>query len=157
MIRKEYCRCGPHPPQVISSRARPPLVPTRERASLAPSPRNSGVGHSGSWPPLHCMDPKTLHQRLLQAPHCTLRLSHLSVGGNAWGMEIVANSTCRSQALGTIVGHCSRVARATTPGPPPQPHGWVRLGFEVSRFPDFWRDGGTACADFPRGVEFVAL
>ena len=36
---------------------------------------------------------------------------------------------------------CSRVARATTPGPPPQPHGWVRLGFEVSRFPDFCEGG----------------
>ena len=26
LIKKEYCRCGPHPLQVISSRARPPLV-----------------------------------------------------------------------------------------------------------------------------------
>ena len=26
LIKKEYCRCGPHPPQVNSSRARPPLV-----------------------------------------------------------------------------------------------------------------------------------
>ena len=26
LIKKEYCRCGPHPPQVISPRARPPLV-----------------------------------------------------------------------------------------------------------------------------------
>ena len=25
-VKKEYCRCGPHPLQVISSRARPPLV-----------------------------------------------------------------------------------------------------------------------------------
>ena len=38
---------------------------------------------------------------------------------------------------GLLLAECSRVARATTPGPPPQPHGWVRLGFEVSRFPDF--------------------
>ena len=44
-----------------------------------------------------------------------------------------------------------------TPGPPPQPHGWVRLGFEVSRFPDFCEGGGLACADLPRGVEFGAL
>ena len=42
------------------------------------------------------------------------------------------------------------------PGPPPQPHGWVRLGLEVSRFPDFC-EGGLACADLPRGVEFGAL
>ena len=26
MIKKEYCRCGPHPLQVTSSRVRPPLV-----------------------------------------------------------------------------------------------------------------------------------
>ena len=26
MIKQEYCRCGPHPLQVTSSRARPPLV-----------------------------------------------------------------------------------------------------------------------------------
>ena len=29
---------------------------SRERAALAPFPRISGVGHSGSWPPLHCGD-----------------------------------------------------------------------------------------------------
>ena len=61
--------------------------------------------------------------------------------------------TCRSRVMVTIGADCSRVARATTPGPPPQPHGWVRLGFEVSRFPHFWV-GGLACAEFPRGVEF---
>ena len=49
-----------------------------------------------------------------------------------------ANLTCRTRLMGTIAADCSRVARATTPGPPPQPHGWVRLGFEVSRFPHFW-------------------
>ena len=26
LIKREYCRCGPHPLQVISPRARPPLV-----------------------------------------------------------------------------------------------------------------------------------
>ena len=56
--------------------------------------------------------------------------------------------------MGTIGADCSRVARATTLGPPPQPHGWVRLGFEVSRFPHFWVGGGLASAEFPRGVEF---
>ena len=55
--------------------------------------------------------------------------------------------------MGTIGADCSRVARATTSGPPSQPHGWVRLGFEVSRFPHFWV-GVLACAEFPRGVEF---
>ena len=36
---------------------------SRERATLAPSPRNSGVGHSGLWPPLHCGDSKHLHSQ----------------------------------------------------------------------------------------------
>ena len=58
LIKKEYCRCGPHPLQVISSRARPYLL--RERAALAPFSRISGVGHSGSWPPLHCGDSTNL-------------------------------------------------------------------------------------------------
>ena len=57
--------------------------------------------------------------------------------------------TCRSRAMGTIGADCSWVARATTPGPPPQPHGWVRLVFEVLRFPHFWVRG-LACAEFPR-------
>ena len=39
------------------------------------------------------------------------------------------------------------------PEPLPQPHGWVRLGLEVLRFPHFWV-GGLACAEFPRGAEF---
>ena len=46
LIKKEYCRCGPHPLQVTSSRARPYLL--RERATLAAFSRISGVGHSGS-------------------------------------------------------------------------------------------------------------
>ena len=32
----------------------------------------------------------------------------------------------------------------------------MRLGFEVSRFPDFC-EGGLAFAELPRGVEFGAL
>ena len=71
--------------------------------------------------------------------------------GDCW-----ANSTCRSWALGTIGADCLQVARAMTPGAPPQPHGWVRLGFEVSRFPDFC-EGGLACAELPSSVEFGAL
>ena len=51
LIKKEYCRCGPHPLQAISSRARPPLV--KGAGCIGPLSRNSGVGHSGSWPPLH--------------------------------------------------------------------------------------------------------
>ena len=45
-LEKEYCRCGPHPLQVISSSVRPYL--SRERAALALFSRISGVGHSGS-------------------------------------------------------------------------------------------------------------
>ena len=59
----------------------------------------------------------------------------------------------QGRVMETIGADCSRVARATTPGPAPQPHGWVRLGLEVSRFLHFWV-GGLACAEFPRGVEF---
>ena len=64
-----------------------------------------------------------------------------------------ASSACRSQAMGTIGADCSWAARATTPGPPPQPHGRVRLGLEVSRFLHSWV-GGLACAESPRGAEF---
>ena len=40
---------------------------------------------------LHCTagTPQTLHRRLFLAPHCTLRLSHQSVGGNTRGLEMV--------------------------------------------------------------------
>ena len=40
--------------------------------------------------------------------------------------------------MGTIGADCPRVARVMTPGPLPQPHGWERLGLEVSRFLHFW-------------------
>ena len=62
---------------------------SRERATLAAFSRISGVGHSGSWPPLHCVDSTNLHRRLFLVPHCTLRISHLSVGGNTRGLEMV--------------------------------------------------------------------
>ena len=78
LIKKEYCRCGPHPPQVTSPRARPPVA----KGAGCIAPRNSGVGHPGLWPPLHCEDPKTLHGRLLLAPHCSPRPPHPSAGGN---------------------------------------------------------------------------
>ena len=55
--------------------------------------------------------------------------------------------------MGTIGAYCSRVVRVMTSGPLPQPHGWVRLGFEVSRFPHFWV-GAWHVLNFPRGVEF---
>ena len=59
--------------------------------------------------------------------------------------------------MGTIGADCSRVDRATTPGPPPLPHGWVRLGLEVSRFPHFWGGGSGHVPRFPRVWSFGAL
>ena len=57
-----------------------------------------------------------------------------------------------------IVGQLdiSLVTRATTPGPLPQSHGWVRLRLEVSRFPHFWV-GGLASAEFPQGCGVSGL
>ena len=111
---------------------------SRERAALAPFSRISGVGHCGSWPPLHCGDSTKPY-----TGGCSWCLIPLW-GSLTWVWEgtpgdwrLRANSTCRSRALGTTGADCSRVARATIPGPPPQPHGWVRLGFEVSKFPHF--------------------
>ena len=87
MIKKGYCRCGPHPLQVTSSRARPYLL--RERAAWPPFPGFPGLATLVQG--LHCTagTPQTLHRRLLLAPHYTLRLSHLSVGGNTRGLEKV--------------------------------------------------------------------
>ena len=59
--------------------------------------------------------------------------------------------------MGTIGTDCSQVARAMTPGPPPQPHGWVRLGLEVSRFPHFGVGGSWHVLSFPRVWSFGAL
>ena len=77
-------------------------------------------------------------------PHCTLRLSHLSVGGNTRGLEMVRPTRHVGAGLRGLLGPTAHglLGRRTTPGPPPQPHGWVRLGFEVSRFPDFCEGGG---------------
>ena len=58
--------------------------------------------------------------------------------------------------MGTIGADCSRVARATTPGPLPQPPGWVRLGLEASRFPHFWVGGPWHVLSFPRVWSFGA-
>ena len=70
-------------------------------------------------------------------PHCTLRLSHLSVGGNTRGLEMVRPTRHVGAGFRGLLGPNAHGLLATTPGPPPQPHGWVRLGFEVSRFPHF--------------------
>ena len=102
LIKKEYCRCGPHPLQVTSSRARPYLL--RERAALAPFPGFPGLATLVHG--LHCTagTPQTLHQRLFLAPHCTLRLSHLSVGGNTRGMEKVRPARHVGAGLRRLLG-----------------------------------------------------
>ena len=75
-------------------------------------------------------------------PHCTLRLSP------ECGRECPGTGDCGptrhvgSRLWGLLLADCSQVARAMTPGPLPQPHGWVRLEFEVPRFPDFCEGGG---------------
>ena len=86
--KKEYCRCGPHPLQVISSRARPALV--KGAGCIGPPfPRSPGLATLVHG--LHCTagTPQNLHRRLFLAPHCTLRLSHLSAGGNTRRPEMV--------------------------------------------------------------------
>ena len=88
LIKKEFCKCGPHPLQVISSRAGSPLVKGAGCIGpLFPDFRSLATLVHG----LHCTagTPKTLHWRLFLAPHCTLRLSHLSVGGSTRRLEIV--------------------------------------------------------------------
>ena len=152
MIKKEYCRCGPHPLQVTSSRARPPLVKEVGHIGLL-FPEFWGwplwfMASIALWGP-HQLAPEvvpgaSLHSEAL-SPECG-REFH-----GDW--RLWASSTRRSQVMGTIGADCSWVARVTTPGPLPQPHGWVRLQLEVSRFPHFWV-GGLACTEFPRGVEF---
>ena len=85
LIKKEYCRCLPHPLQVISSGARPHLL--RERATLAapPDPRGWSLRLMTS---IALRGPTNLYRRPPPVPHCTPRLSHLSVGGNTRGLEM---------------------------------------------------------------------
>ena len=121
LIRKEYCRCGPHPLQVTSSRARPPLV--------------KGAGHIGplfpefrGWP-LWFMASIALRGPHQLAPEVVPGASlHFEALTPECGRECLetgdpcANSTCRSRAMGTIGADCSRVAGATTPGAPRLSH-----------------------------------
>ena len=141
---KEYCRCGPYPLKVTSSRARHPLV--------------KGAGHIGplllefrGWP-FRFMASIPLRGPQHLAPEVVPGASlHFEALTPECGRECQETGDCGPARH--VRADCSRVARATTPGPPPQPHGWVRLGLEVSRLPHFWV-GGLASAEFPRGVEF---
>ena len=140
LIKKEYCRCGPHPPQVTSSRARPPLV--KEAGHIGPL-----LPELRGWPLL------LMASIALWGPH---QLALDVVPGASLYLEALTPE-CRRECLGT--GDCGparhvgagRWGRLTAHGllgprhPGPQPHGWVRLGLEVSRFPHFWSGGQGMC------------
>ena len=117
-------------------------LPVKGVGCIGPLSQNSGVGHSGLWLPLHCRDSK--HLALEVAPGASLHSEALSP---ECGRECPGTGDCGptrhvgAGPWGLLLADCSRVARAMTPGPLPQPHGWVRLEFEVSRFPDFLRGG----------------
>ena len=87
----------------------------------------------------------------------TASSAHLSVGGNTRGLEMVWPTRHVGAELRGLLGPTAHGLLGRRHPGPPQPHGWVRLGLEVSRFPYFWRGGGRARAHFPRGVEFGAL
>ena len=61
------------------------------------------------------------------------------------------------RVMGSIGADCSQVSRATTPGPLPQPHGWVRLGLEGSRFSHFCVGDSWHVLSFIRVWTFRAL
>ena len=97
LIKKEYCRCGPHPPQVTSPRARRPLV--------------KGAGNIGRLFPdfrgwsLWLMTPialRGLHKPAPEAvPGASMHCEALSpeCGREHQGTgDGLTNSTCRSRA-----------------------------------------------------------
>ena len=109
---------------------------------MSPFSRISGVGHSGSWPPLHCGDSKHLAPEVV--PGTSLHSEALSpeCGGNTRRLEKVRPTRHVGARLRGLLGPTAHgLLGRRHLGPPPQPHGWVRLGFEVSRFPDFCEGG----------------
>ena len=150
LIKKEYCSCGPHPLQLTSSRARPPLV--------------KGAGHIGllfpefqGWP-LWFMVSIALQRPHQLAPEVVPGASlHSEALTPECGRECLEIGDCgparhvRSRAMGTIGTDCSGVARVMTPRPPPQPHGWVRMGLEVIEIPAFL-EWGQGSAQVHQGV-----
>ena len=138
----------------------PDLHLSREWAALAPSSRIPGASHSGSWPPLHCRDPKHSAPEVAPGtslPHCTLRLSHLGVGGNTRRLEKARPTRHVGAELRGLLGLTAHGLL-----------GWRHLGPCLSRMAGWgrglkYRDsqifvrGGLACAELPRGVEFGTL
>ena len=124
---------------MISPRARPP--PAKGAGLIDPFPWNPGPATLAHG--LHCTagTPKPC------TGGCSRRLIAPEAPSPECGRECQGTGDCGpaqhvgAGLWGLLLANSSRAARATTPGPPPQPHGWVRLGFEVSRFPDFGGDG----------------
>ena len=92
-------------------------TPTRQGSGPHWPPQIPGASHPGSWPPLHCGDPKTSQRRLPPVPHCTLRPPTRVREGTPGDWRLQASPTCRSRAPGTTGAGRSQAARATTPGP----------------------------------------
>ena len=91
------------------------------------------VGHSGSWPLLHCGDSKHLAPEVV--PSASFHSEALS---SECGREHQETGDCgptRHVGAG-LRGLLGPTAHGLL-GRWPQPHGWVRLGFEVLRFPGF--------------------
>ena len=133
MIKKKYCRCGPHPLQVTSSRARPPLVKgVCHIGPLSPEFRGWPLWFMASialWGP-HYLALEVVLGASLQSEALTPECGRECHGD--W--RLWASWTCRSRAMGTIGADCSWVVRATTPRPPPQPHGCRVSGLFSSIF-----------------------
>ena len=97
LIKKEYCRCGPHPLQVTSSRARPPLVKGAGNIGrLFPDFRGwslwfmTSIALRGLHKPApEAVPGASLHSEAL-SPECGREHQGTGVG--------LTNSTCRSRA-----------------------------------------------------------
>ena len=142
MIKKEYRRCGPHPPQVISPRARPPLV--------------KGAGCIGPLPP----DPRGRPPRLMApielwgpqnpapeaAPGAPFHPEALSPKCGREHQETGDRGPTRhagTRLWGPLGPTAHGLLWRRHPGPrlQPQPHSRARPGFEVSRLSHPWRGG----------------
>ena len=96
LIKKEYCRCGPHPLQVTSSRVRPPLVKGADHIGrLFPDFRGwslwfmTSIALRGLHKPApEAVPGASLHSEAL-SPECGRE--HQGTG-DGW-----TNSTCRSR------------------------------------------------------------
>ena len=130
---------------------------SREWAALAPFSRISGLGHSGSWPLLHCGDSK--HLALEVVPGASLHSEALSPECGREHQETGDCGPTRHVGAG-LRGLLGLTAHGLL--------GWRHPGPRLSHMVGWgwglkYRDsqifvrGGLACAELPRGVEFGAL